>query len=54
MNRSFKQNSPIILVADDERVTRMLLRHLLEKDGYEVIETKNGAQCFIWSVAISY
>jgi PAS domain S-box-containing protein len=45
MNNSFEKYSPLILVADDERVTRMLLRHLLEKDGYEVVETKNGAEC---------
>ncbi|GEM_PF-1023805 len=45
MNNSFEKYCPLILVADDERVTRMLLRHLLEKDGYQVIETKNGAEC---------
>lgn len=45
MNHRFEQYSPSILVADDERVTRMLLRHLLEKDGYKVVEANNGAQC---------
>jgi type IV pilus assembly protein PilB len=33
-----------VLVVDDDRVTRMLVRLLLEKEGYEVIEGENGTQ----------
>ena len=32
-----------VLIADDDRITRMLVRLLLERDGYEVIEGENGA-----------
>ena len=32
-----------ILVADDDRITRLLMRMLLEKDGFAVLEAENGA-----------
>lgn len=32
-----------ILIADDDRITRMLVRLLLEREGYEVLEGENGA-----------
>ena len=32
-----------VLIADDDRITRMLVRLLLERDGYEVLEGENGA-----------
>jgi len=31
-----------ILIVDDEEVIRNLLRHVLEREGYEVIEAGNG------------
>ena len=34
--------SPLILVADDEADIRALLRILLEKDGYRVLEADDG------------
>ncbi|HXG90027.1 MAG TPA: type II/IV secretion system protein [Vicinamibacterales bacterium] len=33
-----------VLVTDDDRMIRMLIRLLLEKDGYEVLEAENGAK----------
>lgn len=45
MKSPLTQSTPVILIADDERVTRMLLRHILSQDGYEIIETENGAEC---------
>jgi type IV pilus assembly protein PilB len=33
-----------VLIADDDRITRMLVKLLLERDGYEVLEGENGAQ----------
>lgn len=36
---------PSILIADDDRSTRSLLRLILKKDGYRVIEVENGAEC---------
>jgi CheY-like chemotaxis protein len=32
-----------VLVVDDDRITRMLVRLLLEREGYEVLEGENGA-----------
>jgi sigma-B regulation protein RsbU (phosphoserine phosphatase) len=39
------KDSPLILVADDDRFTRMILRQILEQDGYQVTEVENGEQC---------
>jgi CheY-like chemotaxis protein len=33
-----------VLVVDDDRITRMLLKLLIEKEGYEVLEGENGRQ----------
>jgi two-component system chemotaxis sensor kinase CheA len=33
-----------VLIADDARVMRMLVRHWLERLGYEVVEAKDGLQ----------
>jgi type IV pilus assembly protein PilB len=33
-----------VLIADDDRITRMLVKLLLEREGYEVLEGENGAQ----------
>ena len=35
-----------ILVADDEKVTRMRLQYLLQSDGHEVITANNGREAF--------
>lgn len=32
-----------VLVADDDRMTRLILRMMLEKDGFSVVEAENGA-----------
>ncbi|MGB7445071.1 MAG: SpoIIE family protein phosphatase [Coleofasciculaceae cyanobacterium] len=44
-NTNARQSSPLILVADDDKFTRMLLRQILQKDGYQVEEVENGEQC---------
>jgi len=33
-----------VLITDDDRITRMLVKLLLEKEGYEVLEGENGRQ----------
>lgn len=38
MNTTIQKDSPLILVADDDRFTRALLRQILEQDGYRVQE----------------
>ena len=38
-------NSPLILVADDERLSRILLRRLLTQSGYCFLEVKDGEEC---------
>ncbi len=36
---------PRILIVDDEKTIRLILRRILEKDGYQVIEANNGEEC---------
>ncbi|GFE69812.1 response regulator [Chroococcus sp. FPU101] len=38
---------PLILIVDDDRATRTLLRVAMEEEGYRVIEAKDGQQCLI-------
>lgn len=45
MNTISQKDFPLILVADDDKFTRMLLRQILEKDGYQVEEVADGEQC---------
>jgi sigma-B regulation protein RsbU (phosphoserine phosphatase) len=45
MIANLDRNSPVILVADDDRSTRMLLRLILQKEGYQIIEVENGEEC---------
>jgi sigma-B regulation protein RsbU (phosphoserine phosphatase) len=45
MNTTIQKDSPLILVADDDRFTRILLRQILEQDGYRVQEVGDGEQC---------
>lgn len=37
--------SPLILVADDDTMTRLMLRKVLEKEGYSVVEASQGDEC---------
>ena len=45
MEQQRKRSSPLILVADDERLSRILLRRILTQEGYELVETKDGEEC---------
>ena len=45
MNLNFSKEPPLILIADDDQSTRILLRLILKKDGYQVIEVENGKEC---------
>jgi phosphoserine phosphatase RsbU/P len=40
-----KNHTPLALIADDDRSTRIILRIILQRDGYEVVEVEDGAQC---------
>lgn len=40
-----EDNSPLILLADDDRSMRSLLRLAMEEEGYTVADAKNGEQC---------
>ena len=39
--------APIILVVDDEQVIRGLLRVVLQRHGYRVLEASNGAEALV-------
>ncbi len=41
---SLSEEPPIILVVDDDQFIRELLRRVMEKDGYQVVEATNGQQ----------
>jgi diguanylate cyclase (GGDEF)-like protein len=41
---SLPESPPVILVVDDDRLTRQLLRRVMEKEGYQVVEAANGEQ----------
>lgn len=36
---------PLVLIADDDKLTRLMLAQTLERDGYRVIEACNGREC---------
>ncbi|MDJ0554485.1 MAG: PleD family two-component system response regulator [Microcoleaceae cyanobacterium MO_207.B10] len=36
---------PQILIVDDEKTIRLILRRVMEKDGYQVMEANNGKEC---------
>ncbi len=36
---------PLILIADDDKTTRIWLRHAMEQEGYQVVEAIDGAAC---------
>ena len=40
-----QENSPLVLVTDDEEGARSLLRMVMEQEGYRVVEACNGKQC---------
>ena len=42
---SIPKQQPVILVADDDKVVRLLLREAMEKEGYLVVEVADGKQC---------
>lgn len=42
---TFKNKPPLILIADDDTVIRVMLRDFMEKEGYRVIDVKDGQQC---------
>jgi CheY-like chemotaxis protein len=41
---SLLEGPPVILVVDDDQFTRQLLRRVMEKEGYQVVEAANGEQ----------
>ncbi|MEQ8957848.1 MAG: response regulator, partial [Coleofasciculus sp. C2-GNP5-27] len=41
---SLPEEPPTILVVDDDQFIRELLRRVMEKEGYKVVEATNGEQ----------
>ena len=42
MADSSQRAGPLILIADDDETERFLQRQVLEPEGFEIIEAKNG------------
>ncbi|MFK0731805.1 MAG: diguanylate cyclase domain-containing protein [Gloeotrichia echinulata GP01] len=42
---SISKQPPLILVADDDKTIRVLLREAMEQEGYRVVEVNDGKQC---------
>ncbi|AFZ27103.1 diguanylate cyclase (GGDEF) domain-containing protein [Cylindrospermum stagnale PCC 7417] len=42
---SLGQQPPLVLVADDDKIMRSLLREAMEQEGYRVVEVTDGKQC---------
>jgi phosphoserine phosphatase RsbU/P len=47
MTKIQPQRTPLVLIADDDRSTRIILRLLLQREGYEVVEVVNGELCLV-------
>ncbi len=45
INLELQHNPPQILIVDDQRTLRLVLRKAMEKQGYQVIEACNGEHC---------
>ncbi len=43
-NSECQSNSPVILLVDDDRTTRMILRHAMQNEGYQVVEAADGIE----------
>jgi len=41
---SVQPQAPLVMVVDDERIMRTLLKRVIEKEGYQTIEAENGQQ----------
>ncbi|MBH8573136.1 PleD family two-component system response regulator [Nostocaceae cyanobacterium CENA369] len=42
---TISKQPPVILVADDDKTIRVLLREAMEQEGYRVVEVTDGKQC---------
>lgn len=42
---SVPRDLPLILVVDDDRSMRLIMRQVMEKEGYQVAEATNGEEC---------
>lgn len=45
INPDFTQNPPLILVVDDEKTLRLVVRRAIEQEGYRIAEAADGKQC---------
>jgi len=41
----FEQNPPLVLIVDDEKTVRLVLRRAMQKEGYRIAEAADGEQC---------
>lgn len=43
-SNDFQNNSPLVLLVDDDRTTRMMLRRAMQNEGYRVVEASDGIE----------
>jgi CheY-like chemotaxis protein len=43
-NKNGKDTTPLIILADDDPSIRLILHHILQRDGYRVIDANNGRE----------
>ncbi|WP_299493439.1 PleD family two-component system response regulator [Acaryochloris sp. IP29b_bin.137] len=44
-NAPYSNKQPIILIAEDDRMTRTMIAQILSRDGYQIVEVSNGQEC---------
>jgi PleD family two-component response regulator len=44
MNATAQESPSLVLIVDDEPFIRLILRHFLEREGYEIAEAQNGIE----------
>jgi diguanylate cyclase (GGDEF)-like protein len=45
--RELNQQAPLVLVVDDDKLSRLQIKWALQQEGYRVVEALNGEQCLI-------
>ncbi|WP_392531577.1 diguanylate cyclase domain-containing protein [Nostoc sp. C117] len=47
MKATLQESQSLVLIVDDEPFIRMILRHFLQREGYQIVEAQNGIEALI-------